>query len=128
MSEANVSVVMGLLDAWTAGDCDAALVSFDPGVEADLGQLPGGRQTQGRDELREVVAQWRSADQAGAVSVDKVFDAGDEVVVCLREAVTGECGATTERSYAQVFGLRDGSVVFTRTFYELALALEAVSA
>jgi ketosteroid isomerase-like protein len=57
--------------------------------------------------------------------VERYADAGDDVVVQVREKGQGRSGAAVERRLGNVYTLRDGKIVRVRLFGSWNEALEA---
>ena len=127
MSQENVEVVRGMLDATNAGDFDAALTYFaeDAVWEHNLGL---GTPMEGSYR-----AMWRSAawdatlEAFGAYrfEIDVIEDNGGQVLALGRLVVSGESsGAAVENPIGSVVDVR-GSIVRHRFFMNQSKALEA---
>jgi ketosteroid isomerase-like protein len=81
MSQENVEIVRGVLDAWNRQDIQAMLALADPEIEyvnAPAAVEPGTRR--GHEGLVAVVrAQWESLP-GGRQEIDRLHDRGDEVI------------------------------------------------
>jgi ketosteroid isomerase-like protein len=125
MSEENVEIVRRLYERWSRGD--AALDLLDPELEL---AMPVGRPDEqryhGHAGFNKWVSEWIGAWQTHRVVVDRYIDAGEHIVVPLREVGT-MAGSSAEVSQAgtAVLTLRDGRVIRYRGFLDHPAALRA---
>jgi ketosteroid isomerase-like protein len=129
VSAANVETVRRALDAFNAGDAEAAAALLDPDVEwrlppnfPDTGTLRGREHVVGA--LGDITDSWDEL----VVDVRELIDAGDRVVAVVRyrgrAAITGlVLGGQSLDS--QVWTLRGGRVTEVRMYSGTAEALEA---
>ena len=133
MSEENVEIVRGLLDAFARRDHEGAFDLYDPEIEWDASRLTSmipdiAGVYHGHEGVRTYWRQWLTAWSDLQFEVEDVRDGGDEVVALIRnQRQTGRhSGIETEiPDYGIVFTLRDGKVVRWRTFPEQKSALAA---
>ena len=126
MSQENVETVKRVLDAFNRGDLDAMLVEQDPEFEwrpAFGGAMLGAASYRGQSGFREY---W--SDAQGAWSQTFRFDPetfrhrGDAVVVVGRgEGRAG--GVDVAQSFAMLFRLHEGKIVFGETYTDPTEAL-----
>lgn len=127
MSRENVEIVQQSYEAFDRGDYRSALEAFDPGVEFDLSHFPEGRVYHGHDGLREAFRIWLGTWEDYRQERDELIDAGDEVVVPIREHGRGKgSGVALTRVTFAVWTLRDGKTVRVRFYSTRGEALEAL--
>jgi ketosteroid isomerase-like protein len=134
MSQENVEVVRGLVDAFRAG-----MERGDPGAWFDSKavadefewSLPNpfeGRSVwRGRDGWVEFMRVWTEEFEDYSFRFERFIDAGDDRVVTLvRQRATGkESGAPVESRMGQIWELEDGRAVRAQNYLSYAQALEA---
>jgi ketosteroid isomerase-like protein len=118
MSEENVEVIRGLLEAWRAGGGTVDAIPLDlyaQDVEWDFSayQLVDLPTTgQGRDNLMGVFAKYFSGWRHYEPEVREVIDAGEHVVTAIHETVgLPDSDVNLERDVFQVWTLREGRVI-----------------
>ena len=127
MSEENVEIVRGFIDAYNRRDFDAAIESFDPEIDfvlpahqsADSGRGPDAviRFFEGLDETFDDVQ----------LQPQEYVDGGDRVATRLRHYAHGKGSGLVldEELYHQVTTFRDGTIVRIEYFTDWSAALEA---
>jgi ketosteroid isomerase-like protein len=127
MSQENVEVVRGVIEAYNAGDWPRYFSRLDPGIEWwDREDDPGATVHRGHEGVRAFLAELGEAAEL-RVDAKEFVDAGDYVVVCLRLYGRGKgSGAGFEEHEVHALRLRNGKVVETREYRTKAQALEAV--
>jgi ketosteroid isomerase-like protein len=128
MSRENVAVMRRIYDEWGRGDLSNGVELFDPHVLLvirpefpDVGVYlgPGEIATYTRDLL----ASWSEF----AIEAEDFFDAGDSVVVQVRQRAVGvSSGALTDARYFQVWTFRGKAIIRIESIREREQALEAV--
>jgi ketosteroid isomerase-like protein len=127
MSQANVEIVRRCSEAFNRGDYEAALEALDPAIEYDLRHFPDGRVYHGRDGIREAFRIWLGTWDDYRQEQEEFIDAGDEVIVCVREYGRGKgSGLELSRPTFGVWTLARGLAVRIRFYGTRAQALEAV--
>ena len=127
MSQENVEVVRRCCDAFVRGDFELALAALDPEIEYDLTHFPDGRVYRGREGVREAFRIWLGAWDDYRQEQDEFIDAGDRVVVSVRERGRGKgSGVTLERRTFGIWTLSGGKAVRIEFRATKAEALEAV--
>ena len=128
MSQESVELVQAMFAAFLRGDYEAAIVAFDPGVVGDFTHMPDGQMTEGRDELQEEVARWVSTWKRLDTTVERIIDAGAEVIVAVVEqtGVARSSGIEATIRYGQTFTVSDDQIVRMATYLDAEEALEAV--
>src|SRR5438093_7039972 len=113
MRHENVAVVEAMFVAFLRGDYEAAIDAFDPSVVGDFTHMPDGQMTEGRDELWEEVARWVSTWKRLDTEIERIVEAGPDVVVLVVEqtGVARSSGIETTIRYGQTFTVRDGQIV-----------------
>jgi ketosteroid isomerase-like protein len=127
MRQANVEVVETMFAAFLRGDYEAAIDAFDPSVVGDFTHMPDGQMTQGRDQLWEEVTRWVSTWKRLDTGIERIIEAGPEVVVVVVEqtGVARSSGIETTIRYGQTFTVSDGQIVRMATYLDAEEALEA---
>ena len=131
MSQENVEIVRGLLEAFQRRDHERAFDFYDPDIvwedqAAPVSDLRGVYH--GHEGVRTYWRQWLSAWRDLQFEIQDVRDAGDEVVALIRnQRQWGRHSAikTEVPPYGIVFTIRDGKVVRWRIFRDQAEALKA---
>jgi len=130
----DVAVVRRAWDAWARRDMDAVAGAWDPEIEWDA---TGARDLvpdladvyRGHEGVRIYWRRWFEAWRGLEFEVQDVLDAGDEIVVLIRNQ--RQWGRYTDIAtelppYALVYTFRDGKIVRWRAFPEQDEALKAV--
>jgi ketosteroid isomerase-like protein len=127
MSQENVELIQAMMAAFLRDDYEVAVAAFDPSVVGDFTHMPDGQMTEGRDELWKEVARWISTWERLDTTVERIIDAGGEVVVHVVEqtGVAKSSGIEATIRYGQTFTVRDGQVVRMATYLDAEEALEA---
>jgi len=80
----------------------------------------------GLDETNSWLAQWTEAFESWSLDVEEVFDAGDQMVVFVRQhAKARQGGPEVEMPFAQVWTFRDGLVARMEMYFDRSEALAA---
>jgi ketosteroid isomerase-like protein len=141
MSQENVEIVRATMEAYrnpevmallASGELDLSLA--DPEIEWDASRLETmipdlAEVYRGHEGVRTYWRRWFEAWRDLEFEIQDVLDAGDDVVVLIRNQRQWgrHSGISTELPpYAQVFTLREGKLVRWRTFPSQESALEAV--
>ena len=128
MSQENVEVVKGAVDAFNDHDLDRYLSFLAPEFEfVDHMGAVAEEQGTGLDAIRRQVEGWFEAFPDFRVSVDEYIDAGDLVVSVSTWQGTGAgSGLPYHQEAAEVTTIRDGTIVHVELgFADRAAALEA---
>jgi ketosteroid isomerase-like protein len=128
MSQDNVELARRSLEAFAAGDWRTTLEFVDPEVEwiETPGLGPDAAVYRGIEEIRDAVESWTEMWTDYAFEVCDYLDAGDQVVVLMKEGGRGRgTGVSVERELGQVFTVRGGKVRRVRLYGNWAEALEA---
>jgi ketosteroid isomerase-like protein len=112
------------------GDVPALIERFESTIEWDFSRFVGWPEEQVYYGHEGLVKFWRAYLSAwGSIvwDLDEFFDAGDQVVVFVRQRARGRTsGVDTEYPpYAQLWTLRDGKIVRFAAYSERDEALEA---
>jgi ketosteroid isomerase-like protein len=127
MSQENVEVLRRAMPESDPGDPEVLFSILDENVEWDyVGGFPEIQTAHGPAEVREFLRGWSEAFDDFGFQGEEMVDAGDSVVVHVRQWGRGkETGAQVENHAWQVFTLRNGKVVHCRGYGTKAEALEA---
>jgi len=126
MSQHNVELVRTVWDAFLRGDFDKALSGFHPDVEWDGTNLPDGKISHGHEAILEHAARWADTWEDWTVELGEFVEAGDDVVVFIRERGRSKIGIDMDERHAEVYTVKGGSIVRRRGFSDTKAALEAV--
>ena len=127
MSQENLEVVRLCCDAFRRGDYESALDALDPAIEYDLTHFPDGRIYHGREGVREAFRIWLGTWENYRQYHDEFIDAGDRVVVSVREHGRGKgSGIELERATFGIWTLRGGRAIRIEFRATKDEALEAV--
>jgi ketosteroid isomerase-like protein len=126
MSQENVELVRGCLNAYFAGDNEAALAAFDPDVEFDMSVRIDGGVFRGRNGVAKSMRTWTGTFESWRMEIEEVIDAGDRVLLVDREFGRGKgSGVETEVVFFSVVTVRSGKIVHWKAFVDREEALEA---
>ena len=129
MSRENVEIVTGAYERFGAtGDFDEEIAT--PDFVWDMSNFRGWPEQQvyeGVDGARTFLAAWTEGWDDWSLEIDAVHDAGEKVVVFLRQRGRSKAaGMPIEMSFAQVWTLRDGKEARMDMYSDRDEALEAV--
>jgi ketosteroid isomerase-like protein len=125
MSQENVEIVRRAFayEIDGVGDRADAEAIFDPQVvmnPTNEGPLYGA------DAMRDDYKRWASAFEELRVTLEKIIDAGDQVVVVAHHQGRGrKSGVEVDARFYEVYTVREGKVSRVDEFNEMAEALEA---
>jgi ketosteroid isomerase-like protein len=127
MSAENVQIIRRLAEAFNDRDLDAMDRDIDPGAEIyPMRAQLEGKAYRGPDGVREMLADFDQDWELVRMDPDEFRDAGDQVVVLGRLRARGRAsGVDLDVPMGFVWRLRDGKVVYARSFSEQADALRA---
>jgi ketosteroid isomerase-like protein len=132
MSEENVEIVRGIIDAHERGDFDAVFAGYDPEIawrlSPEFARVSDFESVYyGHEGVRAFWRQWFSAWQRADFKYEEFIEAGDSVVTILSQHVRGRTSGIELEwdSYGQVWTLRNGKVVRVEFFQTREEALEA---
>jgi uncharacterized protein len=124
VSGENVEIVRGMLDDYVDGALDRALSAFSDDVEWESRI---GETFRGPEGVAEAVRRWTGAFADFEFEVEELIDAGDSVVMVLRQVGRGKgSGAPVEMTMAWLYMLRDGKIIRVSMFADRQQALAAV--
>jgi ketosteroid isomerase-like protein len=131
MSQENVEIVRGIIDAHERGDFDAVFSRYDPEIEWHLGHTFASISDfepvyHGHDGVGAFWRVWFAAWEKAEFEYEEFIDAGDSVVTILTQHVRGRTsGIELEwTSYAQVWTVSNGKIVRVEFFPTRGEALE----
>jgi ketosteroid isomerase-like protein len=129
MSQENMEIVRRFSECWERRDWDAMAQLADPSIEqhGSVGGLEEGRLLRGISEIRRDFERVETTWDEHRVEPQEIFDAGDRVVVFLREYQRGRrSGIELVVDTAVVLDLRHGRIVRIQGYMDRAEALRAV--
>ena len=128
MSQCNVEVVRRGLQALSSGDIERILEFVDPEFE---GQVPPELSTEpdtyrGHAGIRHYFQSFWDDMEDIRFQADRLWDAGDSVVVATRMTARGKQTAIpVEQRFGQIWTLRDGRAIAVENFASVGDALQA---
>jgi ketosteroid isomerase-like protein len=132
MSRENVEIVRQLYDAYARGDLATVYSIFDEEVEWDIARSPLAdlglaRIYRGHEGIREFWREWFAVWGRVQFSYDEFIDAGEKVLVVLRQRMLGRSSGIelSMDSYVQAWTLSEGKIVRMEYFPTREEALEA---
>jgi uncharacterized protein len=129
MSEQNVEIVRRANELLERGDGRGLADLFDPEVElhGTVGGLEEGKILRGLSQIRQAFeAEEEEVWDEHRIEPQEFIDAGDRVVVFLREYQRSKSGAELVIDTASILDVRDGRIVRMQGYMNPAEALEAV--
>jgi ketosteroid isomerase-like protein len=128
VSRENVEAVHRVYEGWGRGDLRVPDQLYDPHVLLVLRpEFPDAGAYCGPDEIREYTHHLLAAWESFAISAENFIEAGDSVVVSVRQHAKGVgSGVPAEFRYFQVWTFRGGSVIRIESIRDRDDALEAV--
>lgn len=133
MSEENVELVRGLLDAFARRDHEYAFEFYDPDIEWDATRMSElipdiAGLYRGHEGVRTYWRRWLSSWRDLEFEVEEVIDGGDEIVALIRNQRQWgrHSGIETEvHPFALVFTIQNGKVTRWRNFPDQESGLNA---
>jgi len=128
MSRTNVEIVRQFTEAWERRDTDVMVELVDPNVEqyGTVGGLEEGRILRGITEIARDYERVEEMWDEHRVEIERLIDAGDQVVVFQREYQRGRSsGVELVIDAAVIFVLRAGRIIRLQGYMDRAAALEA---
>lgn len=127
MSQENLEILRQAMPESAPANPEDLFSILDENVEWDyVGAFPEIQTAHGPAEVREFLGEWSEAFDDFSFQAEEMVDAGDSVVVRIRQRGRGkETGAQVESDAWQVFTLRNGKVLHCRGYESKAEALEA---
>ena len=123
MSRENVEIVRRGHQAWERGDLSEVIEMFD---ESAVMRPIMGPEWHGPQGLLEMAADWVEGFDEFAMSGEEFIDAGDDVVVRVRQEARGaSTGVPVQVTFWFVYSLRDAKVIRFEMFQDRDKALEA---
>jgi ketosteroid isomerase-like protein len=129
MSEEAVEVVRRAWEAWERDDMKALFALYDPAIiwdQTHYGDLISDVY-HGHDGVRQFFRRWLDPFETYWAHAETFIDAGDKVVVEVRQGGRGETSSVDVEMpvYWQVYTVRDGLIVRVEPYRLKAEALEA---
>ena len=129
MSQESMEILKAVFDALAQGEAAALVQQTDPEIRIyPRPAEPGVREVyEGWEGLEEYVVNWYSAWDEYEVEPVRFVDAGDQVVVVLREqGRMAQSGIEVVEEFSHSFKLRDDRIIEWRMYDSYAEALEGV--
>ena len=130
MSQENVEIVQRLHDKWGEGDLRAGAEFYDPRVLfIPLARLPDSAEALyvGPEGIRTFMHSWLNAWSSLTVSAEEIIEAGDSLVVAVRQRGVGkESTVPSELCLYEAWTFRGRAVIRREQFADRSEALEAV--
>ena len=113
-------------EAFNEGGVDAILERLAPDFQVRDRQTSPDRETRyGREGIKQLFDSYMEAFDALRLEPEEFLDAGDQVIVALRQHIRGKgSGAEVVGEIAHVWTVRDGAVQRLRIFKDKKTALE----
>ena len=129
MSPENVEIVRAVFDATNRKDWDTVLAAYSSDTEWDDRDLrPEGAVHRGIDAMSAEMRAWFGTWTGYRQEIEQVLDAGEQVVVVVRESGAGKrSGAQMDQLVGVVITVRGGLIVRTRLYREPRDALESLA-
>jgi ketosteroid isomerase-like protein len=128
MSQENVEAARRLYEHPHDGQVPFSI--YDPEVEWDMTNYSGWLDQQvyhGHEGVREFMRTWLGSFENWEPSPERFIDAGDDVVVIVSDRAYVKGSSTPiRRRFGHILTFRDGYVIRSRTYSDIAEALEAV--
>jgi ketosteroid isomerase-like protein len=131
VSRENVEIVRRIYEAVAAGDSEAVLANYDPGIELDFTGSPFGsmltkRVYRGHEGLRRLIRERYEAFGQVGDQCRELIEAGDNVVSVVTTRGRGrKSGVAVEQTHCGLWALDAGKVTSVRWFGTRDEALEA---
>jgi ketosteroid isomerase-like protein len=126
MSQENVEIIKGLIDAVNRQDWDTGFKDAAPGCEWDISRSAGPwRGVYRLDQFRRLL-EFAGSREAIRLEPHEFIEAGDLVVMPGTTRVTGRDGIEVSATGAFVFAIRDGAIERVSLYQERQETLEAV--
>ena len=128
MSRENVEIIRWIDSEWRTGNLRAGIDLYDRWVLfIPLEDLPYADPQLGAESVKQWMRRWLEGWANFTIAADELIDAGDSVVVGVRQRAEGhESGTPAEIRYFEVWTFRGGKVISREQFRERGEALEAV--
>ena len=126
MSQENVEIVRGTIEAWNAGNMDALGDVYDPNIVVRYadGWPEGSKPNMGREVVMRQWEQQREPFDRDTLEEIEVIDLGDRVVMRQMWRAVGR-GPDLNIEVTTVSTLRKGKMILLEFFWDHAEALEA---
>jgi ketosteroid isomerase-like protein len=128
MSQENVEIVRGHIEAWSAEDAPSALSFLDPYVVADVSRTGGiDSAFYGREAIAEFFRRFAGTFEDYRWEIERVTDlGGGAILVVAVESGRGKGGhVSVDRPIAVLYTVIDGKIARITLFHSEQEALEA---
>ncbi len=128
MSQKDVEIVRKSVQAFLENDFEGWFAATDPDCKLyPRPEEPGVRECyEGWDEIFEYLVNWYSGWKEYTGEPERFIDAGDWVVLELREVGFADSGLRVEQCFAHALKIKDGKVIEWRMFGPVEEAFEAL--
>ena len=125
MSQENVEIVRGVIDAANRDDWDAFYKDIAPGFELDMSRAVGPVSgVLSLDQIRRALEDFAGSWESLRIEPHEFIEAGDLVVVPNTGHLRGRDGIEVSATVAWVFTIRDGAIERVTMYQERQDALE----
>jgi 3-oxoadipate enol-lactonase len=125
MSQQNIELVRGSLEAFGRGDIEGALAIAHPDLVSSRVH-PDGAVFHGHDGFRQLLADWLQGFAEWSFRADEYIDAGDHVIVHQHQWARGAgSGVVVEGDFWMVYAIAEGKVTRFDIYADRNEALEA---
>ena len=127
MSRENVEIVRRVFEGTNRREWDAVMAAYSRDIEWDDRDLrPEGAIHRGTEAMRAEMRAWFGTWSNYRQEIEEIVDAGEQVVVVVRESGEGKgSGAAMDQRIGVLVTLRAGLIVGTTLYREPKDALEA---
>ena len=124
MSREELQLIRDMFDRWRAGG--PATEALDEHIEWDASVFPDAGVEHGHEGVRRFLRRWLGTWEDYELSVERLIDAGDQVVAFTRERGRGKgSDVRVELEATMLFTVRDRKVVRFRAFLDRSAGLLA---
>jgi ketosteroid isomerase-like protein len=126
MSQANVEIVRAMWEAFLGDDPLQGLKFCHSDIEWDGTNLPDGKVARGHEAIVDHAIRWAEMWEGWTMEPQQFIDAGgDTVVLIFRETGRSDSGLQMDERHAELYRVRDRSVIYRKGFSDPAEALQA---
>jgi ketosteroid isomerase-like protein len=127
MSQENVEIVRGIIEAARRGDWETAIREYDPDVILDQTRMPGGGVYRGHRGVRVFYSGWVRSWDDFHTALERLIDAGEQVVDINEVSGRGRSsGVQVKMRTANIWTIERGKVVRHVGYPNASDALQAV--
>ena len=124
MSRDNVALIQDMFDRWLSGD--PATDALHEHIEWDASVFPDSAVEHGHEGVKRFLRRWLGTWDEYEMDVERILDAGDQVVAFTRERGRGKgSDVPVELEATMLFTIQAGKVVRFRAYLDRAAGLAA---